>query len=198
MILSIDTSASRCAVALVGPDNVWHRAKSMERGHAEALFPMIDEVLAQASAALQDITRIAVCEGPGSFTGIRVGIAGARGLALGLGVPAIGISRLRAIAATQNGPVTVLLPVRGAEVIRQDFAADGEPLTDPLQSNDTLPSPGCLLAGHPTDPDAALADPEVLARLASEAAALRRPAPLYLRPANAAPSQDRPPEILQE
>ena len=94
MILAIDTSAGQCAVALDGV----RRCERMTRGHAERLFPMIGEAMAGAGADWQAITRIAVCTGPGSFTGIRVGVAAARGLALSLGVPAIGVTRFEALA----------------------------------------------------------------------------------------------------
>jgi tRNA threonylcarbamoyl adenosine modification protein YeaZ len=97
----------------------------MERGHAEALFPLIDAALTRAGASYGDLTHIAVCTGPGSFTGIRVGVAAARGLALGLGVPAIGITRFDALlaAAGADAPSTVLVPGRGATAYVQDFSA---------------------------------------------------------------------------
>ncbi|MEM7496780.1 MAG: tRNA (adenosine(37)-N6)-threonylcarbamoyltransferase complex dimerization subunit type 1 TsaB [Pseudomonadota bacterium] len=101
MILGIDTSASRCAVALFRPDLMpVVLAERMDRGHAERLFPMIREVLAETGQGIDAVERIAVCTGPGSFTGLRVGVAAARGLALGRGIPAIGVTRFAALAAT--------------------------------------------------------------------------------------------------
>ena len=99
----------------------------MERGHAEALMPMLDAVLAEAGAGYRDLTRIAVCTGPGSFTGIRIGIAAARGLALGLGVPAIGITRLEALAAgaAPGRPCSVRVPGPNGASYLQEFDADG-------------------------------------------------------------------------
>lgn len=94
MILAIDTSAGQCAVSVAEVA----RVEAMTRGHAERLFPMIGDALAAAGAGWADIARIAVCTGPGSFTGIRVGVAAARGLALARGVPAIGITRFEALA----------------------------------------------------------------------------------------------------
>src|SRR6201989_3424662 len=71
----------------------------MLRGHAEALLPMLQRVMQQANFGFSDIDRIAVTTGPGSFTGLRVGIAAARGLALAAEKPAVGLSTLSAYAA---------------------------------------------------------------------------------------------------
>ncbi len=198
MILAIDTCASQCAVALVAGDIVWRRAQVMARGHAEALFPMIDEVLAEAGAEFAGIARIAVCTGPGSFTGIRAGVAAARGLALGLGVPAVGVTRLAALAAGagHDGPISVILPTRGAEVARQDFAAGGLPEGEARLSADAAPTQGHVLAGRTPGGPEPLPDPVVIARLAARAEPGARPAPLYLRSADAAPSRIVPPPIL--
>ncbi len=92
MILGIDTCAAQCAVALLGAgpmndsDPVVER-RAMERGHAEQLFPMIDNALARAGIGYDCVGRIAVCTGPGSFTGVRIGVAAARGIALGRRIP---------------------------------------------------------------------------------------------------------------
>ena len=144
MILGIDTSAGQCAVALVAGDRVWRRAETMARGHAEALFPMIDDVLAEAGATFGDVTRIGVCTGPGSFTGIRAGVAAARGLALGLSVPAVGVTRLTALAvqSEHDGPVTVIIRSRGEEVARQD----GRQAHGPTPPDAPAAAPG---VGHP-------------------------------------------------
>lgn len=152
----------------------------MDRGHAEALFPMIDAVLAEAEADMDAITRIGVCTGPGSFTGVRIGVAAARGLALGLGVPAIGVTRFEALY--RPGDTKVILPGRGGEVMAQDFAANGHPSGTPR-----------IEAGETQDRSI---DPAAIARLASSKEPGPRPAPVYLRPADAAPSRDRPPVLL--
>ena len=134
MILGIDTSAGQCAVALLG-DGVFVRAQPMQRGHAEALFPMIEEVLTDAGADMAALRRIGVCTGPGSFTGVRVGVSAARGLALGLGIPAVGISRLAAVAAACEvaGHVTIAVPMRPGTWARQDFHADRTPAEELAQ-----------------------------------------------------------------
>jgi tRNA threonylcarbamoyl adenosine modification protein YeaZ len=208
MILAIDTSAAQCAVALLDGEAVSMRAP-MERGHAEALFPMIDAVLARAGAAYADLARIAVCTGPGSFTGLRVGVAAARGLALALGVPAIGVSRFEALAAEAGGPVAVCLAGGGSSVYLQLFEADGRQAGAPR-----LLGAGALAAAIPAGirrfagdgapriageagllPEG-LPDPEVIARIAAARAPGEPPRPLYLRGADAAPPREAPPPLL--
>lgn len=193
MILAFDTSAAHCAAALVSGDRVWRRSEPMQRGHAERLMPMIAEIMAEAGAGWPDLAVVAVSTGPGSFTGIRVGVAAARGIALGRAIPAVGISRFEALAHGQ-GAVTVILEGRGGGGYAQSFGADGQPLDQPR-------------AGHLAALRAAVtgpvigegpADPAVIAEIAAGrlGAACPPPAPLYLRPADAAPSADLPPVLL--
>lgn len=156
---------------------MWSKTEPMARGHAERLFPMIDEVLAEAGAGFDDLTRVAVCTGPGSFTGLRVGVAAARGLALGCGIPAVGVTRFEAVH--REGSVQVCLPGRGGEIQVQDFGPDGVPYGPPR-----------LARG---EAESLLADPVQIARMAEGRSAGVPPAPLYLRPADAAPSKDTPP-----
>lgn len=182
MILAIDTSAAQCAVALVGDIATASRSESMTRGHAEALFPMIDDVLAELSVDFRDLTRIAVCTGPGSFTGLRVGIAAARGLALGLGVPALGVTRFEALASVGTLPATVRLPGRGGIVFVQDFDANGVAMNDPAVVEGEAPE--------------RLVDAVEIARIAQNRSAEARPAPLYLREADAALPREGPPRML--
>ena len=95
LCLAIDTAGTFCSVALAG--NKQSLAKTSEdigRGHAERLMPMIDSVLTAAGKSFNDLDRIGVATGPGSFTGVRIGISAARGLALALEVPAVGIGVL--------------------------------------------------------------------------------------------------------
>ena len=102
-ILAFDTSLGAVSVAVrwIGPDGQWrlrlaHEVR--ERSHAERLMPMIAEVMREAGLAFSVIDRIAVTLGPGSFTGVRVGVAAARGLALALGAPTVGASTLAVMA----------------------------------------------------------------------------------------------------
>ena len=95
-ILAIDTSAAACAVALWRDGVVVHAAHEiMPRGQDARLLPLIQETLATVQTDFAALDRIAVMRGPGSFTGIRIGLATARGLGLALGKPVIGIDRFR-------------------------------------------------------------------------------------------------------
>ena len=101
IVLALDTAGETCAVALAKTGNglsvLARRADAIGRGHAERLMPMIGEALAEAGLAYADLERIAVTTGPGSFTGTRIGVAVARGLALALGIRAVGVSVLDAL-----------------------------------------------------------------------------------------------------
>lgn len=103
-VLAFDTclGAVSVAVRLRSPDGLWrmHDASELrERGHAERLMPMIAQVMAEAGLEFSDIDRIAATVGPGSFTGVRIGVAAARGLALATGRPVVGTSSLAVMAA---------------------------------------------------------------------------------------------------
>lgn len=102
LLLAFDTAGPHCAVALARFDGrevaILHQASErLERGHAERLVPMVEEALAEGGLSYRDLDRIGVTTGPGSFTGVRVGIAAARGFALALGIPAVGIGSLAAL-----------------------------------------------------------------------------------------------------
>ena len=94
----------------------------MQKGQAERLVPMLEEVLTEGGIGWRDLRRIAVGVGPGNFTGVRISVATARGLALALGIPAIGVTRLEALAHGLPRPVTVIEDARRDEVYVQHFA----------------------------------------------------------------------------
>lgn len=99
-VLAIDTAATACSVAAVGRlGQCAHESIAMDRGHAEALVPLIERVMGGAGIGFADLDLIAVTVGPGAFTGLRVGLATARGLALATGLPCIGVSTTLALAA---------------------------------------------------------------------------------------------------
>ncbi|WP_132694073.1 tRNA (adenosine(37)-N6)-threonylcarbamoyltransferase complex dimerization subunit type 1 TsaB [Rhodovulum steppense] len=197
-VLAFDTSAAHCAAALLCAGRiVVERHEEMGRGQAERLMPLLQGVLAEAGLVWDALDGIGVGIGPGNFTGIRIAVAAARGLALGLSVPAIGVSGFEAMAEGAAGPVLVALPGPRGTVYLQPLA-DGTALAPPRQAApedmaDALP-PGARLIG-PGGFDG------IAPRIARIAAArlgqnLPRPAPLYLRPADAAPPADPPPVIL--
>ncbi len=194
----------------------------MQRGQAERLIPMLEELLAGADLIWRDLSAIGVGIGPGNFTGIRISVSAARGLALGLGIPAIGVSNFELLARgqTEKNMLLALPAPRGAAYMQ--LFRDGMPAAPPeLLSDDTIPESlravGDLrIIGHDaqriaerlgvqTDPLERALDPAeaggLIAKIAAgkraaRAAPLPRPAPLYVRPADAAPMRDAPPVIL--
>ena len=99
-ILAADTALGACSVAVLDSGRVLaHKFETMERGHAEALAPMVGEAMRGSGIAFADINRLAVTTGPGTFTGQRVGLAFMRGLRVALKKPLVGITTLEAMCA---------------------------------------------------------------------------------------------------
>jgi tRNA threonylcarbamoyladenosine biosynthesis protein TsaB len=137
-ILAIDTALEACAAGIIEtPDRVLaQESLAMARGHAEALMPLIARVMDQARMGFADLDRIAVTVGPGSFTGLRVGIAAARGIALASGKPAVGVSTLAAfagpyLAAGETRPVVAAVDARHDQVYVEVFGPGGRILVTP-------------------------------------------------------------------
>jgi tRNA threonylcarbamoyladenosine biosynthesis protein TsaB len=136
-VLAIDTALAACSAAVLDTAHggiVASESLPMLRGHAEALMPLLQRVMNQAGVTFTDIDRIAVTTGPGSFTGLRVGIAAARGIALAADKPAVGLSTLAAyaaphMAADEKLPVVAAIDARHAQVYLQVFGAGGRTLT---------------------------------------------------------------------
>ena len=131
IVFGLDTCLSSCSVAVLEGERVLGSAREvMARGHQERLAPMARDVMAQAGLAFDHLERIAVTVGPGSFTGLRVGIAFAKGLALALDLPAVGIGTLEALAAEGSGLVFPVIDARRGQVYLQAFE-DGRALMAP-------------------------------------------------------------------
>jgi tRNA threonylcarbamoyladenosine biosynthesis protein TsaB len=138
-VLAIDTALAACSAAVLDTEYggiVASESLPMVRGHAEALMPLLQRVLQQAGLGFPDIDRIAVTTGPGSFTGLRVGIAAARGIALATEKPAVGLSTLSAYAAPhmandERFPVVTAIDARHNHVYLQVFAPGGRSFTAP-------------------------------------------------------------------
>ena len=198
-VLAFDTSAAHCAAALLLPDRVIQRLEPMDKGQAERLIPLLEEVLAEGGLEWSDLKALAVGTGPGNFTGVRIAVAAARGLALGLGIPAIGVTRLEALAHGLPRPLRVIEDARRGEVYAQDFTEDGPGIAR-LADAHSLSSATNVTGGAagPAALPPALPLAEAIDRIGAERAATPqpRPAPFYLRGADAAPSTDPPPVIL--
>jgi tRNA threonylcarbamoyl adenosine modification protein YeaZ len=138
-VLAIDTALDACSAAIFDLDKAGVIASEtlpMVRGHAEALMPLIARVIDQAAIEFSGLDRIAVTTGPGSFTGLRVGISAARGIALAAGKPAIGLSTLAALAAPliaqdDSTNVVAAIDARHAHVYLQVFGRGGRTLVSP-------------------------------------------------------------------
>jgi tRNA threonylcarbamoyladenosine biosynthesis protein TsaB len=139
-VLAIETAGSNCSAAIVRDGDVLAaECRPLRHGHAESLLPMVERVLAAAGLARGGIDAVAAAIGPGGFTGIRVGLAAAQGIALGLGAPLIGVSSFAAVAAAMPAAggddarlLLVALDSRRADLYVQLFALDrGMPLAVP-------------------------------------------------------------------
>ncbi len=222
-LLAIDTAGPACAVAILRAEGGALEAlalasESLGKGHAERLMPMIEAALAEAGVVFSDLDRIAVTTGPGSFTGVRVGVAAARGLALALDIPAVGVGSLDALALPvvrrgDAGTVVAALDARRGEVfaLAKDLGS-GKALFGATAASAALLAakltearPPLLLigAGAPMVADALsgreveiVGTPEYpdivdVGRLGISASESAPPAPLYARAADAKPQTDK-------
>ncbi|MEN3147466.1 tRNA (adenosine(37)-N6)-threonylcarbamoyltransferase complex dimerization subunit type 1 TsaB [Neorhizobium sp. IRAMC:178] len=211
IVLAIDTAGVDCSAALydsAAGKVLSEVTETIGKGHAERLMAVIDEALAVANLPLKSVERVAVVIGPGSFTGIRVGVAAARGLALALGVESVGVTTLEALAVKFLGehpghPVVVAMDAKRNEVYTQAFSAAGEALSQPaaLSPEDASELAKSLSAAatgswvdHSLGKGAADYDGRdrfditVVARIAAEKPVdAQRPKPLYLRGPDAKP-----------
>ncbi len=216
LVLAIDTALEACSAAIfdsAGETLLASESQIMARGHAEALMPILAAVKEQSGISYAEIDRIAVTVGPGSFTGLRVGIAAARGIALAIHKPAIGITTLEAlaapyIAADPATPIAAAIDGRHHHVYFQLFGAGGRvllsprmvPLTEAVHaavgaSARLVGSGAALMAAlwpeHAPTPqidERGAPDIDWVARLGAGADARTSPAkPLYLRAAEAHP-----------
>lgn len=139
ILLSIDTSAAYVSIALLSQDKVLaNRFEPMERGQGEALIPMIQELLKTADVSVRDLSAVAVAVGPGSFTGVRVGLSAARAIALALSIPVMGVSNFESVAFGLSKPLMVLLDTKRGDYYAQFFNADGTVSEPNIQTNESL------------------------------------------------------------
>ena len=216
-VLAIDTALEACAAALLDTTRGALLASvslPMTRGHAEALMPVIETVMRDSGLAFSDLDRIAVTTGPGSFTGLRVGIAAARGIGLAAGKPVGGLTTLAAlaaplIAANDRLPVTAAIDARHEHVYVQIFGPAGRtvlsariiPVADAVRAASAMgmmrligSGAGLMAAAWPPAPalhavdDRRAADIDWVARLGAAADPKQSaPKPFYLRAPDAQP-----------
>jgi len=214
IVLAIDTALEQTAVAVFDSQTGFERAReqrAMSRGHAEALVPMIEHVMKAAELPFSALGRIAATVGPGSFTGIRIGLSAAKGLGIALGVPVVGVTTFAAYAAplfeaAGEQLVVVALDARHGQIYFQAYSAGGVPLGGHRvlgidEAARSLPAVPAVIAGSAGAPLAsqarmfgrtaaaipAGAGPDIgaVARIAAAAEPETAPAsPLYLRTAS--------------
>lgn len=142
-ILAIDTALGACSACVLeagATQPVAIEQVGMERGHAEALMPMIERVMGKVEGGFSSLDRVAVTIGPGSYTGLRVGISAARAIAFAAGIPAVGVSTLAATAAPLIGReggrvIAAALDARHGQVWFQALNAQGKQLVSIRQVN---------------------------------------------------------------
>ncbi len=194
VLLAIDTSGPHLQLALARKGDVTTLAEPLTTGHAEILFVRLASFLKQNNLAYADLSRIAVTTGPGSFTGLRIGISAARGLALALGIKALGIPNLFALSltapASNKKTISIVLDARRSEAYAQRFSAPGQPLDEAVvlpfaeAATNYQTSDACLI----TDPRVDIA---LMAEFARQLSATDLehfpPTPSYVRAADAKP-----------
>ncbi len=216
IILAVDTALGACSAAVLGGGRVRaHEHREMARGHAEALAPMVQDVMRRAGIVFADVERIGVTTGPGTFAGQRVGLAFARAVALALKKPAVGVTTLDTMAAealerTHASWAVVAADAKRGELYLGARTANAsllEPVLVPLEAAVTRLTllaerngGEIALAGTAADAlipllqssgfavaDSMVRQPDAIfvARLAALAPVGPPPKPLYLRPPDA-------------
>ena len=189
-VVVFDTSNQYIAAALyIGKQKVRSIIEFMPRGQAERLMSLLNELLEVASLDWSDIAKIGVCTGPGNFTGIRIAVSAARGLALGLEIPAIGISSFEATLLGYGDEELALLPAN------EGFYYVGSgPKNAKFLSEDEIDS-DTIRYVHKATPEIQLKNIALLTL--KKEANFSRPTPCYIKPANAAPSSNKVPNLLK-
>jgi tRNA threonylcarbamoyl adenosine modification protein YeaZ/ribosomal-protein-alanine acetyltransferase len=204
-ILALDTSMAACSACVydAGASKVLaSQVACMDRGQAEVLAPMVHEVMQAAGIAYSSLARVVVTIGPGTFTGVRIGLSFARGLGVALSIPVVGINSLAAIACNETSgahPIVVASDARGNDIYVATFDVGGHELTPPAivrlaDIHDVLPRDVCHILGSGADAVLTRAahirstagDLPIAANFVGYAAKLHptdaAPEPLYLRP----------------
>ena len=187
LALGIDTTGAWCSVALVDAAKILAmQCKTMQRGHAEHLAPMVQELFKQTSTMPENLDRLVVCSGPGSFTGVRVGLSFAKGLALPHNIPVLGVSALEVWAAQadpeQETCILGCADIRRGQLMTQMFE-NGIAISSPELQAAEAPLPMADKAvGSGIDNGDNFVHPAILAWLGGEVDVKSHPpVPLYAR-----------------
>lgn len=226
IVLAFDTCFDACSVCVAqsreaGIGELASALERFETGHAERLIPMIEEAMCNAGLAFEAIDRVAVTTGPGTFTGTRIGVAAARGIALSTGVATVGVSSLAVMAEVarreledlpKDTDLAVAVDARRGQAYAQLFGANGLEAKSPpqlltIEATSRLGDRPLVVVGSAAETVVAAADSArsmsaKLPRLLPDAAALARMAfalpasqaplvPLYLRPPDAKPQEGK-------
>ncbi|MCF6231994.1 MAG: tRNA (adenosine(37)-N6)-threonylcarbamoyltransferase complex dimerization subunit type 1 TsaB [Rhodobacteraceae bacterium] len=197
LILAFDTSGKWCVAALLSGTRVLaEQVEEMTKGQAERLMPMLTEMLDGAGVTWADLAAIGVGTGPGNFTGIRIAVSAARGLALGLNIPAIGITACEARAfQAPSGACSAIPAPRDMVYLCRHEAPNAPPELMPHgQAQAFAAGKGLSLIAENSPQGLA----EAIARIAAKRWQVPQPAPapLYARAADAAPSRHTAPTML--
>nr|WP_272210545.1 tRNA (adenosine(37)-N6)-threonylcarbamoyltransferase complex dimerization subunit type 1 TsaB [Marinicella sp. W31]MDC2876439.1 tRNA (adenosine(37)-N6)-threonylcarbamoyltransferase complex dimerization subunit type 1 TsaB [Marinicella sp. W31] len=207
LILALDTAQADCAACLFETESATVLSRTVEtigKGHAERLMAVIDETLQKAGKAPSGFDRVAVNIGPGSFTGVRIGVSTARALAVATGAECVGVSTLSAIGRqalrfATGRAVLATIDARRGEAYAQVFDAQGRALNPPatyaygaleelLREHDAVAfGTGAVAAGVETGGDVTGAEIDSIARLGREPMPGQPVSPLYLRAPDAKP-----------
>ena len=189
-VVVFDTSNQYIAAALyIGKQKVQSIIEFMPRGQAERLMSLLNELLEGASFDWSDIRKIGVCTGPGNFTGIRIAVSAARGLALGLEIPAIGISGFEATLLGCGNEGLALLPAN-----KGFYYVGSGPKNAKFLSEDEIESDSTRYI-HKATPEIQLKNMALLTL--KKETDFSRPTPCYIKPADAAPSSNKVPNLLK-
>lgn len=155
-ILAIETASDVCAIALLDGDAVAVQASiAVPRSHGRRLAPLVAEALAHAGRAASDLDAVGVSIGPGSYTGLRIGLGVAKGLAVACGAHVVGVPTLRALADGAPGPVAAVLPSRRGEVYAAVYDGDAEvrahAALEVAEADDWLPADLAAIGGPGAD-----------------------------------------------
>ena len=192
-VLAFDTSAAHCAAALLcNGAIIGSTFETMQKGQAEALVPLIQTLLAETQTSLHKIGRIGVGLGPGNFTGIRISISLARGLGLSLGCPVIGVDSFEASIEEETKETLIAIPATRDQFYTRSSA---NLRATPQMSDAPILATSPIPVLYRPKPDLLVAN---IARIAArrDVKTVMPPAPLYVKPADAAPRRDPGPKIL--